>query len=106
MFSVKIRLFSPRFSTKEANIAILSVYLITYRTTEGAEDRLFMDCSSVRSGSPLVRTPPQSISVGGREHETNQIAPQSSQSISEQTHMDVAEDALQENIPTTAPTAQ
>ena len=71
-----------------------------------SEDRLFTDWSSVRSGSSLVRTPPQSILVGQRGHETNQIAPQSSHPISEQTHMGVAEDALQENLPTAAPTAQ
>ena len=35
-----------------------------------------LDWSSIRSGSPLVRTPPQSISVGERGHETNQIIPQ------------------------------
>ena len=65
-----------------------------------------MGWSSVRSGSPLVRTPPQSISVGERGYKTNQIAPQSSHPISEQTPMGVAENALQENLPTTAPTAQ
>ena len=33
-------------------------------TPAPSEDRLFMDWSSIRSGSPLVRSPPQSISVG------------------------------------------
>ena len=65
-----------------------------------------MDWSSVRTGSPLVRTPPQSILVGERGHETNQIAPQPSHPITEQTCIGVAEDALQENLPTTTPTAQ
>ena len=78
-------------------------------TPTPSEDRLFMDWSSIRSGSPLVRTPPQSISVvdilstpgieGG--HETDQIAPQPSHPISGQTHMGVAADAIQENLPTT-----
>ena len=65
-----------------------------------------MDWSSVRSGSPLVRTPTKSILVGERGHKTNLITPQSSHPISEQTHMGVAENDLQENLPTTAPTAQ
>ena len=50
-------------------------------TPAPSEDRLFTDWSSIRSGSPLVRSPPQSISVGdvlttpGIEggHETDQI---------------------------------
>ena len=66
----------------------------------------FTDWSSVRTGSPLVRTPPQSILVGERGQEINQIAPQTSYPISEQIHMVVTEGALQENLPTTAPTAQ
>ena len=75
-------------------------------TPASSKDRLFMDWGSVRSGSSPVRTPPQSILVGKRGHKTNQIVPQPSHPISEQTHMDVAEDALQENLPTTTPTAQ
>ena len=58
-----------------------------------------MDWSSVRTGSPLVRNPPQSISVGERGQEINQFTPQTSHTIFEQTHMDVTE-ALQENLPT------
>ena len=64
-----------------------------------------MDWSSVRTGCPLVRTPAQSILVGEGGHRTNQIIPQPSHPITEQTHMGVAEDALQENLPTTTPTA-
>ena len=68
-----------------------------------------MDWSSIGSGFPPVRAPPQSIPVGdilttpGMEggHETGQIAPQQSHPISEQTHMGVADDAIQENLPTT-----
>ena len=44
--------------------------------------------------------------MGERGHKTNQITPQPSHPITEQTHMGVAEDALQENLPTTIPTAQ
>ena len=65
-----------------------------------------MDWSSVRTESFLVRTPPQSISVRERGHETNQTAPQPSNPVTEQTHMGVAEDVLQENLPTTTATAQ
>ena len=44
--------------------------------------------------------------MGERRQEINQIAPQTSHPISEQTHMGVTEDALKENLSTTAPTAQ
>ena len=78
-------------------------------TPAQSKDRLFMDWSSIRSGSPLERSPPQSISVrdvlttpgieGG--HETDQITPQPSQLIPEQTHIGAADDVTQENLPTT-----
>ena len=51
--------------------------------------------------------PPQSILMGERRHEINQIVPQTSHPISEQTHMGVIKDALQEDLSTTAlPTQQ
>ena len=50
--------------------------------------------------------PLQSILVGERGQEINQIALQTSYPISEQSHMNVTEDALQENLPTAAPPAQ
>ena len=65
-----------------------------------------MDWSSVTTGSSLVRMPPQSILVGERGQEINQTSPQISHPISGQTHMVVTEDALQEDLPTTAPPAQ
>ena len=78
-------------------------------TAAQSEDRLFMDWSSIRSESPPVRTPFQSIPVGRAlttsemkgMHETGQTAPQPSQPISEQTHTGAADDAIQENLPTT-----
>ena len=70
-------------------------------TPAPSDDRIFMDWSSVRKVSPLVRTPPQSILVGERGYEVNQIALQPSHPSTEQTHVGVAEDALQENLPTT-----
>ena len=54
-------------------------------TPAPSEDRFFTDWSSVRTGSPIVRMPPQSIFVGERRQEINQIAPQTSHPISEQT---------------------
>ena len=36
-------------------------------TPAPSEDRFFTDWSSVRTGSPIVRTPPKSISVGKKE---------------------------------------
>ena len=75
-------------------------------TPAPSEDIFFTDWSSVRTGSPVVRMPPQSISVGERRQEMNQIAPQTSHPISEQTRMGVIEDALQEDLSTTAPPTQ
>ena len=75
-------------------------------TPASSEDRFFMDWSSVRTESPLVRMPPQSISVRERGQEINQTTPQTSHPISGQAHMGVTEDALQEDLPTTAPPAQ
>ena len=65
-----------------------------------------MDWSSIRTGSPLVRTPPQSILVRERGQEINQTALQTSHPISGPTHMGVIEDTLWEDPPTTAPPAQ
>ena len=50
--------------------------------------------------------PPQSISVQERGKESNKTTPQMSHPISGQTHMSVMEDALQEDLPTTAPPVQ
>ena len=65
-----------------------------------------MDWSSIRTGSPLVRMPLQSILVRERGQEINQTALQTSHPISEPTRMGVIEDALQEDPPNTAPPAQ
>ena len=65
-----------------------------------------MDWSSVRTGSPLVRTPPQNISEREGGQEINQITLQTHHPISEPTCMGVTEDALQEDLPTTAPSVQ
>ena len=50
--------------------------------------------------------PPQSVSMGERGQEINQIALQTSHPISEQTHVGVTGDALQENLPTATPSAK
>ena len=71
-----------------------------------------MDWSIIRSGSPLVRTPPQSIPMGdtltslGIEggHKTDPITPQPSHPIPKQIHRGVVDDAIQGVLPT-APTA-
>ena len=65
-----------------------------------------MDQSSIRTGSPLVRTPPQSILVRERGQEINQTTKQTSQPRSEPTHMGVTENTLQEDLPSTTPPAQ
>ena len=65
-----------------------------------------MDWSGIRTGSPLERMPPQSISVRERGQEINQTAIQKSHPIYGPTCMGVTENALQEDPPTTAPPAQ
>ena len=58
-----------------------------------------MDWSSIRTGSPLVRTLPQSISVRERGQEINQPTNTwTSQPGSEPTQMGVTENALQEDL--------
>ena len=60
-------------------------------------DRFFMDWSSLGSGSPPVRMPPQSVLVGGTRLDINQPAIQTTQSGSEPTQMGVMEDAHQDD---------
>ena len=75
-------------------------------TPAPSDDRILMDWSSIRTGSPLVRMPPQSISVRERGWEINQISIQTSQPSSEPTCMGVTENALQEDLPSTTPLAK
>ena len=62
--------------------------------------------SSIRTGSPLVRMLPRSISVRERGQEINQTTIQTSQPRSEPTHMGVTENTLHEDLPSTTPLAQ
>ena len=78
----------------------------TLPTPAPSEDRLFMDWSSIRTGSPLVRLPPQSILVRERGQEINQTTLQTPHPVSGQTHMGVTENVPQEDPPTTAPPVQ
>ena len=75
-------------------------------TPAPSEDRFFMDWSSIRTGSPLVRMLPQSILVRERGLEINQTALQTSHTSSEPICMGVTENTLQEDLPNTTPPAQ
>ena len=75
-------------------------------TPAPSEDRIFMDWSSIRTGSPLVRMPPQSILVRNRGQEINQTTIQTSQPRSEPTHTSVTENTLQEDLPSSTSLAQ
>ena len=75
-------------------------------TPAPSEDRFFMDWSTIRTGSPLVRMPPQSILVRERGQEINQITIQTSQPGFDPIQMGVTENSLQENLPSTTPLAQ
>ena len=52
-----------------------------------SEDRFFMDWSSLGTGSPLVRTPPQSVLVREVGQDINQTATQTTQLGSEPTQI-------------------
>ena len=78
-------------------------------TPAPSEDRLFTDWSSIRSGSPPILPPPQSIPIGvvlttpriEGIPKTDQPTQQPSQPISEQTHIGAADNLVQGNLPTT-----
>ena len=61
------------------------------------EDRFFMDWSSLGSGSPHVRMPPQSVLVREIGPDINQPVNQTTQPGSEPTQIGVTENALQED---------
>ena len=77
----------------------------TPTTPAPSEDRFFTDWSSIRTGSPLVRMPPQSILVRERGQEIKQTTIQTSQPGSEPTQMCVTENTLQEDLHSTTPLA-
>ena len=64
-----------------------------------------MDWSSIGTGSPLVRTPPQSVVVRERGQEINQPTTQTTQTGSEPAQIGVTENALQED-PIVSPRTQ
>ena len=64
-----------------------------------------MDWSSIRTGSLLVRMPPQSILVRERGQEINQTTIQTSQPGSEPTQMGVTDNTLHEDLTITTPLA-
>ena len=66
-------------------------------TPAPSEDRLFTDWNSIRMGSPLVRTPPQSVLIRERGQDINQPTAQTTQPGSEPAQIGVAENALQED---------
>ena len=78
----------------------------TPSTPAPSGDRYFTDWSSIRTGLPLVRMPPQSILVRERGQEINQTTIQTFQPRSEPTQMGVTENTLQEDIPSTTPPTQ
>ena len=79
-----------------------------------SEDRLFTDWSSIRSGSPPIIPPPQSIPIGDvlmtprieGIPKTDQPAQQPLQPISEQTHIGAADNLVQGNLATTSTICQ
>ena len=61
------------------------------------EDRFFTDWSSLGSGSPHVRMPPQRVLVRETGPDINQPVNQTTQPGSEPTQIGVMENALQED---------
>ena len=70
------------------------------------EDRFFTDWSSIRMGSPLVRTTPQSVPVRERGQEINQPTIQTTQCGPEPAQIGVTENALQVDPIVSTPTTQ
>ena len=68
-----------------------------------SEDRFFTDGSSLGTGCPLVRTPPQSVLVREMGPDINQPANQTTQPGSEPTPIGVMENALQEDTIVSTP---
>ena len=79
-------------------------------TPAPSEDRLFTDWSSIKSGTPPVIPPPQSIPIGDvlmtpeieGMPETDQPTQQPYQPSSEQTYIGTADSVVQGNFPTTS----
>ena len=69
-------------------------------------DRFFTDWSSLRSGSPCVRMPPQSVLVREIGPDINQPVNQTTQPGSEPTQIKVTENALQEDTIVSSPRTQ
>ena len=67
------------------------------------EDRFFTDWSSLGSGSPHVRMPPQSVLVREIGPDINQPVNQTTQPGSEPTQIGVTENALQEDTIVSSP---
>ena len=68
-----------------------------------SEDRFFMDWSSLGSGSPHVRMPPQSVLAREIGPDINQPVNQTTQPGSEPTQIGVTENALQEDTIVSSP---
>ena len=66
-------------------------------TSAPSEDRFFTDWSSISMGSPLVRTPPQSVPIRKGGQDINQPDNQTTKNESEPTQREVTENALQED---------
>ena len=70
------------------------------------EDRFFTDWSSIRTGSPSVRMPSQSVLMRERGQEINQTTILTFQPRSEPTQMGVTDNTLHEDLPSTTSLAQ
>ena len=71
-----------------------------------SEDRFFTNWSSLGSGSPHVRIPPQSVPVREIGPDINQPVNQTTQPGSEPTPIGVMENALQEDTIVSPPRIQ
>ena len=75
-------------------------------TPAPSEDRFFTDWSSIGTGSPLMRMPPQSVLVREMGPDINQPATPNTQPGSEPTQIGVMENALQEDPIVSTPRTQ
>ena len=70
------------------------------------EDRFFTDWSGLGTGSPLVRTPPQSVLVREMGPDINQPVNPTTKPRSEPAEVGVMENALQEHTIVSTPRTQ
>ena len=94
---------------RDVPISVPAVQKLPHRTPPtpaSSEDRYFTDWSSIGMGSPLVRTPPQSVLVRERGQNINQPTNQTTQPGPEPAQIGFTENGIQEDPIVSTPRTQ